>query len=160
MDEDECCVCFRSTTDRVKPCEHVVCSDCANRWFEKNLQCPFCRTTPCGVVTPAPPRVGELLASSGVRVDVLKSQVRCGGGVTIHLRPPRRRGACVRISVTKGKGRVQKKIQRCMWLHSVNGIATENLHAVLLICQAWSKVGEGSLAFQVVRAPFYEDWLF
>lgn len=155
--DNECCVCFQTTHDRVKPCSHTVCSDCANRWFTKTLQCPYCRTAPCGVDAAPPLRVGELLASA-VRVDFLKACVRCNGGVTIQLRPPRRNGARVRLNVFKGKGKSQRKVNRCMLVHSVNGIASDNLTAVLMICQAWVKTGDGPLAFQVVRAPFYEDW--
>lgn len=48
--EEECCVCLVPTNTRVTPCEHVVCENCASKWFQKKLQCPMCRQVPAGLV--------------------------------------------------------------------------------------------------------------
>lgn len=48
-EDDECCVCFNSTKNMLKPCNHKACVKCMERWYEikKEPICPMCRTTLC-----------------------------------------------------------------------------------------------------------------
>jgi uncharacterized protein YeeX (DUF496 family) len=44
--DSECCICIDNLSDTTfRPCDHIVCLECAVYLsFEKNKQCPLCRT--------------------------------------------------------------------------------------------------------------------
>jgi hypothetical protein len=41
--EDECCICFAASIDRITPCAHGFCSDCYDRWRRQDAGCALCR---------------------------------------------------------------------------------------------------------------------
>jgi len=45
--DDECVICYNTTSNKIKPCMHTVCKDCCQSWYYSsgNLLCPYCRQT-------------------------------------------------------------------------------------------------------------------
>lgn len=42
----ECPICYEDVRipSCIKPCNHMFCHKCINRWLQKNPACPVCRT--------------------------------------------------------------------------------------------------------------------
>ncbi len=49
LEDDECCICYNRTSNRVNPCKHIICKCCAERWYsvKKDIRCPVCKQNMC-----------------------------------------------------------------------------------------------------------------
>ena len=44
--DDECIICYESTANRTRPCNHAICRSCLDKWFERHsVWCPYCKQT-------------------------------------------------------------------------------------------------------------------
>jgi hypothetical protein len=48
---ETCGVCCHEEANVVLPCDHRVCDSCKEKWVQKHLACPFCRTQFSGKTT-------------------------------------------------------------------------------------------------------------
>lgn len=85
--EEECPVCYHPTTNRVRPCGHIVCEACIRRWVgTSKVACPSCRGVLVEMTTPR-----TRPSSPSVRIDFPKEGMTAGvtfsnaeGGVVVE----------------------------------------------------------------------------
>lgn len=128
--KEECCVCFKLTSDRLTPCEHAVCASCMTSWMARSFTCPMCRQPPCGHATTAAQKNTICVIPRATTVDHRNARVYFASRVVIALRPPRRHGGRPRISVVQSGLR----LRRCELVHAVNGFRVSSVQQVLQIC--------------------------
>lgn len=51
-EEEECTICFNNIRSKVSlhPCNHSFCSQCIQKWFERRVVCPMCKTHTLSVI--------------------------------------------------------------------------------------------------------------
>ena len=80
MWQQECPICFETPVHsrRVLPCKHLFCDTCIGLCLERDILCPLCRRTVCGL---SPPR--RLLCDQIITMPTGSPQPRYHLGITV-----------------------------------------------------------------------------
>lgn len=150
---EECCVCFKLTSDRLTPCAHAVCASCMTSWMARSFTCPMCRQPPCGLSTTTTQKNTICVIPAPTTVDY-HGRVYFANRVVIALRPPRRHGGRPRLTVVQSG----RRLRRCELVHSVNGFQVSSVHQVLQICHECTMKG-CNIFFDVSKGTVLDVYL-
>ena len=151
---EECCVCFKLTSDRLAPCGHVVCASCVTSWTTRSFTCPICRQPPCGLSTVQPQKNTICVIPAATSVDHRHHRVYFASRVVISFRPARRPGGRPRLSLVQSGLR----LRRCELVHAVNGLPVSTVQQVLQVCHECT-TQHRNIFFDVTKGSLLDVYL-